>query len=146
MIEKTDNLVHNAKNNRVQEFAASSRETTQHGFSNHSNNSLITSSSAKDDNEFIDGDNTSDFDYAAEMKHFEPNHSNLTYKNKDQLMPIDENETMIFDSKLNHPSINTTFQEIERHLQKKKAMGKRLKGKIKKLVFSLVSNLPSQPI
>ena len=63
------------------------------------------------------------------MKHYIPNHINQ-HQNNDQLMPIDGNETIMFGSKSKHRSTNITFQEIERHLQKKKEMGKRLKGNI----------------
>ena len=131
MIATVGDAGNNAKDYAGHEFNSSSHNETKQDFSNYSNHSFITWSSDKMSSEAINVDKTADFDYAAEMKHFEPTHLNLTYQNGDRSSPVDKNETIVYSSKTNHPSKNVTLHEMEKILLKKKELGKRLKGKNK---------------
>ena len=128
MIATVGDSGNNAKDYAGHEINSSSHNETKQDFSNYTNHSFITWSSDKMSSETIDVDKTADFDYAAEMKHFEPTHLNLTYQNGDRFSPVDKNDTIVYSSETNHANKTVPFHEIEKILLKKKELGKRLKG------------------
>ena len=107
----------------VQEPISSSHEWETIDFSNHSEHSFNVSSSFEEDSDIRGVNKTTDFDYAAEMNHFQPNNVNLATQNVDDNSPLSESKSTELNSDRNHPGRNKKRGVSTSSCQKKKRCG-----------------------
>ena len=112
----------------VQEPISSSHEWETIDFSNHSEHSFNVSSSFEEDSDIRGVNKTTDFDYAAEMNHFQPNNINLNNQQVYDNSPFSASKSIELNSDRSQPSRHTSFREIEMLHLKRKAFANRLKG------------------
>ena len=114
----------------VKEPISKSHEWETIDFSNHSEHSINVSSSFEEDSDIRGVNKITDFDYAAEMNHFQPNNIDLTNQHVFDNSPSGESKSTELNSARNKPGKNTSFREIEVLHLKRKAFANRLKGSI----------------
>ena len=114
----------------VRDPTSSSHDWETIEFSNSSKHSINVSSSFEEDSDISGVNKTTDFDYAAEMNHFQPNNINLTNQDVYDNSPLDERKSKESNSDRNQPSRNTSFREIEILHLRRKAFANRLKGSV----------------